>query len=521
MITFGVSTALLIAAYFIYGAILEKILGVDPARPVPAVTKSDGVDFVPISWPRVFLIQLLNIAGLGPVFGAVAGALWGPVVFLWIVFGGIFIGSVHDFVAAFISIREGGASLTEIIGKYLGPVVRKIMILWVVVLLMLVGVAFTTGPASIMADVCKTGKVESTAAMTPDLDVPVGTETATVSSPATISASVPASAQPPVPIYQTTFFWAVIIFAYYVLATLIPIDKLIGRIYPLFGAALLTMVGMITWRIVNGSLHIPELTLQNLHPAGVGVWPFMMITVACGAISGFHATQSPMMARAIESEGYSRRIFFGAMLCESFIALVWAGAAIGICEGSTAILNQVLGPKGEAVMLVKKVSQLFGLMGSVIILLGVVALPVTTGDTAYRSARLTLAEFFGVDQGPIKNRLMISLPMFAVGIFLTTVDFKVIWLYFAWLNQSLSVFTLWAATVYLYRNGRNWFVTAVPALFMSTVCATYILIDEKRGFALNGTLGLVLAILFSISCAFLVTRFASKGSQAAPVPSAG
>ncbi|NLI76297.1 MAG: carbon starvation protein A [Candidatus Riflebacteria bacterium] len=556
MITFLVSVAFLLVSYHVYGAFLERVLGVDPQRPMPCQTRFDGVDFVPMPWWRVFLIQLLNIAGLGPVFGAIMGALWGPVVFLWIVLGGVFAGGVHDFVAAHISIREGGISLTGIIEAHLGRRVLRVMLVLVMVLLVMVGVLFVMGPARILADLFESGKLGSAAALTPDLaetpPSPAPTTGAAPGSPTLPATALPeptspdgpgralaasagaapatvataASPMPPAgpapapavaaakPFYTTPFFWALVIFLYYILATLLPIDALIGRVYPFFGAALLAMCGLIIWEVFAGRLVLPELSLANLHPKGVGIWPMMMVTVACGAISGFHATQSPMMARTLESERLSCRTFYGAMLTETFIALVWAAAAIGLFHGDTAALKAALGDKNEAVIVVKQVGELLGRSGFVLILLGVVALPVTTGDTAFRSARLILADLFALDQKPLGKRLLISAPLFAVALWLTTAKFDLIWGYFSWMNQTLSVFTLWACTRYLRDAGRNHFITLVPALFMSAVVTSFILVDGKTGFGLAPVLGNTLGLLAAAAFCWL-----TLGRTAPPPPS--
>ncbi len=533
MITFLVSCGLLVLAYVVYGAILERWVGIDQKHQVPCESCYDGVDFVPMSWPRVFLIQLLNIAGLGPVFGAVMGALFGPVAFLWIVFGGIFIGAVHDFTGAFVSLREKGASLTEIIGNCLGRPVRIVMTIVTLVLLMLVGVAFVLGPARILADLCGSGSIQTAAALTPESSrssalpptIPAsdaanvsadpvtaaGSSTFTpASSPGAVS---PAASSPEVPaappMYVTSSFWAVMIFIYYILATMLPIDKLIGRVYPIFGGALLIKALLVTGLILTGKLVVPELTLENLHPEGAPVWPVMMITIACGAISGFHATQSPLMARVLTSERFACRVFFGAMLVESFIALVWAAAAIGFVHGSTRELAHILGPKGDAVVMVKAIAEMLGAIGVPLVLLGVVALPITTGDTAYRSARLIVADALGLEQKSFKSRLLICIPMFLIGIALCQLDFKVIWKYFAWLNQTLSVFTLWAVTVWLAARRRPWLFTALPAVFMSVVVISYIVQDTKAGFGLPMPtaigIGCLCAALFALGSWLRVT----------------
>jgi carbon starvation protein CstA len=537
MITFFVSVVLLLGAYHLYGSFLDRVLGIDPHRPMPCQTKFDGVDFVPLPWWRVYLIQLLNIAGLGPVFGAIMGALWGPVVFLWIVLGGIFAGAVHDYVAACISIREGGLSLTGIIEKYLGRPVLRVMLVLTLVLLVMVGVLFVMGPARILADLCATGHLGSAAVLTPEAAETPGagsaspaTTTAASSaagpagSPGAGSAASPATATAASeagPFYTQALFWGALIFVYYFAATLLPIDALIGRIYPFFGASLLVMVAMIIWEIVTGRLVIPELTLANLHPAGAPIWPMMMVTVACGAISGFHATQSPMMARTIESEGYADRVFYGAMLTESLIALVWAAAAIGLFHGDTALLKAALGPKNEAVLVVKQVGALLGPTGFVLILLGVVALPVTTGDTAFRSARLILADLLAIDQRSAGKRLAIMAPLFGIALWLTTTNFATIWTYFAWMNQTLSVFTLWACTVYLRHHGRNHYVTMIPAIFMTMVVTSYILIDAKAGFGASPWLGTILSLIAAAIClSQALRRSIHEETGPAPAPAA-
>ncbi|HNW33346.1 MAG TPA: carbon starvation CstA family protein [Candidatus Ozemobacteraceae bacterium] len=516
MITFCVSSLLLVIAYFVYGAYIDRTLAIDPARPVPAVTHADGVDFVPMAWPRVFLIQLLNIAGLGPVFGAIAGALWGPVVFLWIVFGGILIGAVHDYVSAFISLRSNGANLPEIIGTYLGTGPRRAMTILAMVLLVMVGAVFVMGPARIMSDMNTPAVAQPAGANAPSIGNVLDNPLAQSGQ----EAKKTADAAPSGGLLSSYLFWAALIFTYYLLATLLPIDKLIGRIYPFFGLALLLMVFFVVWRMFTGGYILPELTFANLHPAGIPIWPVMMITVACGAISGFHATQSPMMARTITNEALARRVFFGAMLSETFIALVWAAAAIAICNGSTAELNRMLGPSGDAVVVVRAVGNTLGPGGMILILLGVVALPVTTGDTAFRSARLILAELTGLTQKPLTNRILLALPLFLVGGWLCTINFGIIWRYFAWLNQTLSVFTLWACTVYLRQNGRNYWITLLPAVFMTVVSSVFILTSTTLGFGLTALPSGILTAAFTLFCLRLTAvRSRPTGTENSSVPS--
>ncbi|HBG26403.1 MAG: carbon starvation protein CstA [Planctomycetes bacterium GWF2_41_51] len=438
MITFCVSVILLLGGYFIYGRFAEKVFNIMPDRPTPAMANSDGVDFVPMSWPKIFLIQLLNIAGLGPIFGALAGALWGPVVFLWIVFGCIFAGAVHDFISGMMSLRHNGESISEIIGIYLGKHIKRIMLVFIVALLILVGAVFISGPAKLMA------------ALTPkSLDAQ---------------------------------FWAVYILIYYFIATIFPIDKIIGRIYPIFGIALVIMAVGIAGGIILKGYHIPELQFANLHPKGLPIWPLMFITVACGAISGFHSTQSPMMARCLKNEIFGRKAFYGAMIAEGLIALIWAAAGMAFF-GSTAELGKELAANTAGGAVHKISISLLGGFGGILAILGVIACPITTGDTAFRSARLTISDAFKINQCPILKRLLIAAPLFIAGYGLTFIRFDIIWRYFAWANQTLAMVILWTAAVYLRKNGRFYWIAAIPAAFMTTVSCTYILIAPE-GFAL-------------------------------------
>ncbi|NLM04945.1 MAG: carbon starvation protein A, partial [Clostridiales bacterium] len=353
MITFFGAIIVLILGYVIYGSFVEKVFEIDESRPTPATTMEDGVDYVPMSWTKIFLIQLLNIAGLGPIFGAIAGALWGPVAFLWIVFGTIFAGAVHDYFSGMLSLRHNGSSVAEIVGIYLGPVVQKIMRVFSIILLILVGTVFMTGPANLLASL----------------------------TPEKLNAN----------------FWLLIIIIYYFLATFLPIDKVIGKVYPLFGAVLIIMAVGISGGLVLGGHEIPNLTIKNLHPSGLALWPTLFVTIACGAISGFHATQSPMMARCMTNEKYGRRVFYGSMVAEGVIALIWAAAAMtffGSTEGLQAALAD--GAQGGVVHTISK--SLMGPVGGIFAILGVIALPITSGDTAFRSARLTIADIFNIEQ---------------------------------------------------------------------------------------------------------------------------
>ena len=432
MITFLVALACLVAGYFVYGRVVERLFAPDAGRSVPAEAMADGVDYVAMPTWKVFMIQFLNIAGLGPIFGAIMGAKFGVSSYLWIVFGSIFARAVHDYLSGMLSVRHGGASLPELVGYYLGGGVRQVLRVFSVLLLVLVGVVFVAGPAKLLAN------------LTPACGFTV---------------------------------WATLIFAYYVVATFLPVDKVIGRVYPLFAFALLFMAVGIGAMLLWHWPALPELTdagaLSNRHPDGVPVFPMMFVSIACGAISGFHATQSPMMARCMKNERYGRPVFYGAMIAEGIVALIWAAAATyffgehGMDEQNAAVVvNDMAG-------------QWLGGVGALLALFGVVAAPITSGDTAFRSARLIVADFLHIDQKKIWRRLAISVPLFAAGLVLMQINFDVLWRYFAWCNQTLAVFTLWAVTVYLVREGKNCWVTLLPALFMTAVCSTYICIAPE------------------------------------------
>lgn len=446
MITFFTGLAVLILGYIFYSRFIERFADVDGKRTTPAFTLKDGVDYVPMPWWRIFLIQFLNIAGLGPIFGAVAGAMWGPVAFLWIVLGTVFAGAVHDYFSGMLSIKHKGLSITEIVGIYMGNGTKQFMRAFTVLLMVLVGAVFIMGPAKILAG------------LTPG--------------------------------WATMTFWVWVVFGYYVLATMLPIDKIIGRIYPVFGFALLFMaVGLIIALFVKG-YQIPELNISSIHNYHENadkfpIFPMLFITIACGAISGFHATQSPLMARCLTNEKLGRRVFYGAMVSEGVVALIWA--AIGMSfYGGVQQLNVVMTEhSGNAAFIVNEISNsLLGKFGGLLALLGVVAAPITSGDTAFRSARLIVADFLKYGQGPIKNRLFVSVPLFAIGLLLTQMDFSVIWRYFAWSNQTLAMIVLWTITVYLAQQRKFYWITLLPALLMTAVTSTYLLFAPE-GFSLS------------------------------------
>lgn len=457
MISLLIAFAVLIIGYLVYGRVTDKVFATDD-RQTPAVAINDGVDCVPMKTWKAFLVQLLNIAGTGPIFGALMGAVFGPVVFLWIVFGSILGGAVHDYMSGMISERHGGASVAELSGLYLGNVVKWIMRVFSVVLLVLCGTVFVTSPAELLAR------------LTPG--------------------------------WMNGTFWAIVILAYYLLATLLPIDKLIGKLYPVFGVLLIVMAGAVLFGILfSGSAYkIPELTLSNLHPEGTPVWPYMFITVACGAVSGFHATQSPMVAKCITSERVGRKVFYGAMISEAVIALVWAAAGVAF-YGTTQLLNEAL--KDGASNVVYEISTgVLGAFGGVLAIAGVVVCPITSGDTAFRSARLILAETFRLEQKKIKNRLFITIPLLIVGGLLTWFavsdekGFGIIWRYFSWSNQTLAMISLWVATSYLVKKGKYRFgslLTAIPAAFMSAVSMTYIL-TASEGFRISQSVAVPVGI---------------------------
>ena len=458
MISFLLCLALLIIGYFVYGKIVDNTFGPDD-RETPAVRINDGVDYVVMPQWKLFLVQLLNIAGLGPIFGALQGALWGPVVFLWITFGTIFAGGVHDYFSGMMSERNDGASIAEVTGRYLGPVMQNIMRVFSVVLLIMVGTVFAVGPAGLIVTLCKNGGMSG--------------------------------------MLTTTLFWLIIILVYYFIATFISIDAIIGKIYPVFGICLIIMaVGVIIGIFTNPAYTIPELwsNFHSMHPSGTPIWSFMFITVACGAISGFHSTQSPLMARCMKSEKQGHFVFYGAMVCEGVIALIWAAAGCAlytITDGKMTGLAEALSA-GQSAAIYDVCLKTMGNVGVALAMIGVVICPITSGDTAFRSARLTLADWLKIDQDSYVNRLKLCIPVLGVGSFLGIgnalgfINYTVIWRYFSWTNQTLAMIVLWAASMYLFKEKKNYWITAVPATFMSAVSCTYfVLAPECLGGLLN------------------------------------
>ena len=458
MITFIICFALLVVAYFTYGKFVENIMQPDADRKTPAYTMTDGVDYVPMSAWRMFMIQFLNIAGLGPIFGAIMGAKFGTSAYIWIVIGCIFAGATHDYVAGMLSLKHNGESLPDLIGRYLGKKTMNVVRVFSIVLMILVGVVFMSGPAGLLQNLTS---IDS-------------------------------------------FTWIVIIFVYYLLASMLPIDKVIGKVYPLFALALIFMAVGIMFQLVMHWPSIPEIWdgVGNTHPnaENVPIFPMLFISIACGAISGFHATQSPMMARCMTNEKQGRPIFYGAMIVEGIVALIWAAAA------NYFFMQNGKDVSNAAIIVNDITKHWLGAIGAVVAVLGVIFAPITSGDTAFRSARLIVADMLKMPQQKIKNRLIICVPLFVVAagiLWYSLADkqgFDIIWRYFAWSNQTLSVFTLWAMTVYLYNNKRKYTLVAlIPALLMTMVTVLYILIAPE-GFTLPYNIGLAIATL----CVLLV-----------------
>lgn len=489
MISFTVSLVALVIGYLIYGRVVERILGPDD-RQTPAVAHPDGVDYITLPGWRIFMIQFLNIAGTGPIFGAIMGAWYGPSAYLWIVFGCIFAGAVHDFFVGMLSERHDGAGLPELVGVYLGGFARKVMLVFSVVLLLMVGVVFVFSPALILSS-----------------------------------------------FGGTCLMWVGVIFVYYILATMLPIDKIIGKIYPVFAFSLLFMaLALMAWLYVKMPA-LPEVWSDlskcnlNADPAWLGVeafekvnplYPCLFITIACGAISGFHATQSPLMARCMRSERQGRPIFYGAMITEGVVALIWATVSMYFFYYGgwrevvpTDVVQQFIAQYGEGG---KTLVQYFsapnvvnyvctgwlGIVGGILAVLGVVAAPITSGDTAFRSARLIIAEALHLSQRPLRNRFAVCLPLFLVAIALLVwqIDspngFNVIWQYFGWANQTLSVFSLWTITVFLVGKRKAYGVTLVPAVFMTDICMTFLMVSPQA-FGLPHTLGYVLGLTVTVA----------------------
>lgn len=446
MITFFAAIILLIVSYFTYGKYVEKVFGMKEERQTPAYTMADGLDYVPMGKQKNSLIQLLNIAGVGPIFGPIMGALYGPVAFLWIVFGAIFAGAVHDYLTGMISLRNRGAHLPELAGMFLGKAFKHVVNAFSLLLLILVGTVFVTAPAGLLGDLTKG--------------------------------------------WMSVGVWVAIIFAYYILATLLPIDKIIGRIYPFLGFILLISAVGIGGALVFQGYTIPELSFANMHPDNLPIFPILFITIACGALSGFHATQSPIISRTTQRESQGRYIFYGMMIAEAIIAMIWAAAAMSIFNGQS--LNELLAAAGPA-GIVKEVSMTtLGAVFGTIAVLGVIVLPITSGDTAFRSARMIIADYIGVAQKKFSSRLWIAAPMFIISIILTQMDFNILWRYFAWANQTTAMIALWIGAMYLALQKKNYWIAAIPAAFITMTTFTFIL-NAQIGFKLSMNVSYIVA----------------------------
>lgn len=487
---FIIATLALIVGYIIYGTIVAKIFGADENRPTPAKTMKDGVDYVEMPAWKVWLVQLLNIAGVGPVFGPIMGALWGPSALLWIVIGTIFAGAVHDYMSGMLSVRYGGANVPTFVGYNLGNFSKQFMRGFAIILLVLVGVVFVSAPAGLLAK------------LTPD--------------------------------YMGFTFWLCVIFAYYFIATIMPIDKIIGNFYPVFGAILIFMaVGMTVMMFVSPECDfyssITSFT-QNTYPfnpdAAPGakpgpqplpIFPLVFITIACGALSGFHATQSPLMSRCLANEKLGRPVFYGGMVAEGFIGLVWATVGMTFYHDSGALWTALAPNGGNAANVVFESSMaLMGGFGGVLAILGVVVLPITSGDTAFRAARLTLAEIFHYDQRPKIARMSIAIPLFLIGIALSQVNFAIIWRYFGFANQTLATIVLFAGAAYLMRRSRCHWVCTVPAVFMTAVCVSYICYEPTMGFKMSIEISNIIGVSCAVICFLWLMMFGRKPIAGAP-----
>lgn len=477
MITFILSIVLLVVGYFTYGKFVERVFVADRKRQTPAFSMRDDIDYVPMNTTRNSLIQLLNIAGVGPIFGPILGALYGPVAFVWIVIGCIFAGAVHDYLTGMISIRNHGAHLPQLAGKFLGKTMKHVVNGFAILLLLLVGTVFVTSPAALLANMT--------------------------------SLSV------------TLIILA--IFAYYLIATLLPIDKVIGRIYPYFGALLLFSAAGIGIGLIVTGAPIPELSFQNMHPDNAPIFPLLFLTISCGALSGFHATQTPIISRTTENETNGRKIFYGMMIAEGVIAMIWAAAAMSLFHGDQS-LSDVLAAGGPAAVVSEVSTTMLGAVGGTLAVLGVIVLPITSGDTAFRSARMIIADYLKVEQKPIVKRILIALPLFVASYALTHMDFTLLWRYFSWANQTTAVIALWTGTMYLVLSRKPYLITSIPAVFMTMATFTY-LAYAPIGFNLPLQTSYIVAALGTLICIALFMKRVRRLSRTTfsvdePVPSA-
>lgn len=440
MITFITAIVLLLLGYLIYGTFVDKIFKPNKNKKTPAHTMSDGVDFVPMNSNKNAFIQILNIAGVGPIFGPILGALYGPVAFIWIVFGAIFAGGVHDYLTGMISLRHGGAHLPALASRFIGKSFSHVVNFFTLLLLLLVGTVFVTAPAEMINQLLNT---------------------------------------------ETSYLKIILfgIFIYYILATILPIDKVIGKIYPILGILLiLSAMGICIGMFMVGS-QIPELSLQNMHPKGIPYYPVIFLTISCGALSGFHATQSPIISRTINNEKDGRKIFYGMMILEAVIAMIWAAAAMSILNVES--LSELLRNGGPAVVVSKIAVVTLGTIGGTIAVLGVIVLPITSGDTSFRAARMIIADYLKIDQKALKNRFLVAIPLFIISFILTNMDFQLLWRYFSWANQVTASIALWIGAVYLYQKKTYFMIALAPAFFITSVIGSYIFFDPTVGFGLD------------------------------------
>jgi carbon starvation protein CstA len=461
MITFIAALVLLLLGYLIYGKFVDKTFNSDPNKPTPANTLTDGVDFVPMNSNKNAFIQILNIAGVGPIFGPILGALYGPSAFIWIVFGSIFAGGVHDYLTGMISLRHGGAHLPALASKFLGKSFSHVVNFFTLLLLLLVGTVFVSAPAKM-------------------INALIGSETS----------------------FLTIIVFC--IFIYYIIATLLPIDKVIGKIYPVLGFLLLiSAVGICFGMFMYGN-PIPELTFENLHPKGLPYYPVIFLTISCGALSGFHATQSPIISRTINNEKDGRKIFYGMMILEAVIAMIWAAAAMSLMNGED--LSVLLANGGPAAVVNKIALVFLGTVGGTIAVLGVIVLPITSGDTSFRAARMMIADYLKIDQKALKNRFMVAIPLFIISYILTNMDFGLLWRYFSWANQITAAIALWIGAVYLYQKKTHYIIALAPAFFITSVVGSYLFYDPTIGFGLDiVTSNLIgLAITISLTIFFFI-----------------
>ena len=450
MFSFVLCFLVLVASYFIYGNVLEKIVGVDSTATTPAYRLEDGVDYIPMSKIKNFLVHFLNIAGLGPIFGAIQGALFGPAAFLWIVLGTIFIGGVHDFFSGFMSLRNDGFTMPNIISKYLGSKIQKIMAVLIVITGILVSSTFATGAADLLSNLT----------------------------------SMP------------MIIWITIIFIYFLIATVFPVDQIIGRIYPIFGALLLLMAVLMTGALIlNPAYSIPEFTTQGLYLTNKTIFPYLFVTIACGAISGFHASQSPIVARCMKNENDARPVFYGAMVLEGLVALCWAAIAMSFFHGQPQLA--VLYGAKPAIAVNQMATTLVGRIGLILTIIGVVICPITSGDTALRSSRITIADELKLNHEKLTSRLKIAVPLFLVSFGLTFIDFSLIWRYFAWSQLIVATIVLFAATVYLIQKEKPYIITLVPAVVCTLIAFGYIL-QAPEGLGLPAMISNIIAVIATV-----------------------